>query len=170
MPTTDNEAERIIAIATKYISLHKLYCCFVELDEEVGKKSENDSVKQSFAMFRGLAEKAKADYLRGLGMDSIPDTMPFFYAAMLTLFVGLVGFHMALICMNVVSIFLVIRTEFWWLCFPLATMMGWGLLSPITCPLTVQENRLRILLGRRPISSFVGHYFLKPLRWLLSRR
>lgn len=41
--------------------------------------------------------------------------------------------------------------------------------SPVGCIITEYENKLREWLGLRQIGGFIGHYYVKPVRILLSK-
>lgn len=58
MPTTVNEAERIVQISLEYLPLDDMKELFVRLDDEVGEHSTNDSLKVSLKMMRQLVESA----------------------------------------------------------------------------------------------------------------
>ncbi len=54
MPTTKQEAELIVKIIDKYITRSSATLLMHELNNAVGEKSDNDSVKQTFAMLTKL--------------------------------------------------------------------------------------------------------------------
>lgn len=56
MPTTVTEAQKIAHICTQYIEGDKLRELLIRLDEEVGKHTDNDSLKVSLAMLRGMVD------------------------------------------------------------------------------------------------------------------
>jgi len=54
MPTSRSEAKKIYAIMNDFLSLSDAVEITLRLDEEVGQKSENDSLKISLKMLRNL--------------------------------------------------------------------------------------------------------------------
>lgn len=56
MPTTQDEARRIITICRKYLSAPCLISMAVELDEQVGSRTENESLRVTLAMLRQGSE------------------------------------------------------------------------------------------------------------------
>ena len=56
MPTSNTEAAKIVQISQEYIPMDKMKELFIRLDEEVGKHTDNDSLKTSLAMMRSLVE------------------------------------------------------------------------------------------------------------------
>ena len=60
MPTTNDEAAKIIEISTDYLYPEELQELFGRLWDEVGAKSENDSVKQSVYMMREITKDLAA--------------------------------------------------------------------------------------------------------------
>ncbi len=189
MPTTSAEASRIVEISSEYLPPQQLHALLVKLDEEVGKTSENDSVKQSFAMFRALIEyevsRRFALVHAGNGTCEAPQPMvslvqmchemeEIFDAARessdrpsigwLYLFVLLWTIHAGLFAANVTAFFVLMFLTPWYIAVPLCSSIVWGSLTRFHCPLTRLENRVRLKLGWRPIRGFVGHYFFKPVR------
>jgi hypothetical protein len=162
MPTTNNEAETILKITTKYMPLHRAVGCFRELDEKVGKLSDNDSVKQSFAMFRRLAEGAMG------GDGAAPHYERWrWYALFWLLWLT----HMAAVLGNVASFpfaFYYGCRGWWFFAWPACFSILWVTCSNVDCTMTRWENDLRVKLEWPTISGFVGHYFVKPLRRLAS--
>lgn len=155
MPTTSDEAKKILAITTKYMPLHRAVACFRELDQEVGQVSENDSVKQSFIMFRSLAEYASEGGFAATGRDR---------RLYLVAFYALVLLHAFLVLGNVASFFTVPFYAPWYLAFPACFSILWVVCSNVDCVMTRWENALRVRLGMKTISGFVSHYFVKPIR------
>jgi hypothetical protein len=52
MPTSQSEAQKIVAISQEYIPLEKMIELFIRLDKEVGSVTTNDSLKKSLQMMR----------------------------------------------------------------------------------------------------------------------
>ena len=58
MPTSNDEARNIVAIMNEFLSPEDAKTITQRLDDEVGKKSDNDSLKVSLKMLRALYEEA----------------------------------------------------------------------------------------------------------------
>jgi hypothetical protein len=56
MPTTNQEANDIIAVISKYLPVDKARELAVELDEQIGARTENDSLRTTLGMLRKLLE------------------------------------------------------------------------------------------------------------------
>ena len=56
MPTSKGEATRIYEIINDFLTLEEARAVTTRLDEEVGQKTDNDSLKVSLAMLRQLYE------------------------------------------------------------------------------------------------------------------
>jgi len=56
MPTSENEARKIQEIVNDFLGINEAKELTMRLDEEVGKKTDNDSLKVSLSMLRRLYE------------------------------------------------------------------------------------------------------------------
>ena len=56
MPTSNDEAKKIVSIMNEYLSDSDAQSITRRLDEEVGHASDNDSLKVSLQMLRALYE------------------------------------------------------------------------------------------------------------------
>lgn len=56
MPTSKGEATKIYEIINDFLTLEEAKAITLRLDEEVGQKTDNDSLKVSLAMLRQLYE------------------------------------------------------------------------------------------------------------------
>jgi hypothetical protein len=56
MPTSNEEARRMVRIMDDFLSPEDAKAITRRLDEEVGQKSDNDSLKVSLGMLRALYE------------------------------------------------------------------------------------------------------------------
>ena len=56
MPTSRGEATRICEIINDFLTLEDAKAITARLDEEIGQKTDNDSLKDSLAMLRSLYE------------------------------------------------------------------------------------------------------------------
>ena len=57
MPTSNDEAKNIVSIMNEYLTTEDAQSITRRLDEEVGQKSDNDSLKLSLQMLRALYEE-----------------------------------------------------------------------------------------------------------------
>lgn len=187
MPTTTHEAEQIVDIAVRYVgSLPRVQQLFSELDEKVGRVSENDSVKQSFRMFRAQVDDVviQAAYQgaieRGLEAGRLEaerryyaDTTEHLWHlpnwVWLTLFWLVTVFHGLLVLGNIASFCVAPFKAPWYLAFPACFAIIWVTFSSQYCAITEWENHVRARLGWRPIRSFIGHYGKKPVCIFLTR-
>lgn len=154
MPTTRDEAKRIVSISEEYISYDKLVQLFIRLDDEVGKKTTNDSLKQSLAMMRVLVDPPLAP-------------PPFWLKPALWL---LVTVHYLLVIGIILSFLILPFAAPWYIALPLCAFIWFFASSRVECKLTDLENEMRRKLGMRRIGGFVGHYFIKPVKRLIIRR
>lgn len=153
MPTTMNEARKILEISREYIDLVDLKELFDRLDAEVGKTSENDSVKQSFAMFKqftAMAETTVAKEHRRVRL-----TICWFLIWL---------FHNVLIFGNLASFCVAPFYGPWYLAFPACFAIIWVVCSPVNCAITGWENGIRRKLGWPEIKNFISHNYVKPFR------
>lgn len=57
MPTSNDEAKNIVSIMNEYLTPEDAQSITRRLDEEVGRESDNDSLKVSLQMLRALYEE-----------------------------------------------------------------------------------------------------------------
>ena len=57
MPRSNDEAKNIVSIMNEYLTTEDAQSITRRLDEEVGQKSDNDSLKISLQMLRALYEE-----------------------------------------------------------------------------------------------------------------
>ena len=57
MPTSNDEAKNIVSIMNEYLTTEDAQSITRRLDEEVGQKCDNDSLKISLQMLRALYEE-----------------------------------------------------------------------------------------------------------------
>ena len=87
---------------------------------------------------------------------------------MIILFYLIVGFHFFIIFTNLVSIpFLLLKLS-WFISIPISTLIVNLMFSPIPCPLTKMEQKIRIKLNMKPLSTgFVGYYIIIPVKKMI---
>ena len=61
MPTSNDEAKRICNIINDFLSEMDALIITRRLDEEVGEQTDNDSLKVSLKMLRGLYERGEGE-------------------------------------------------------------------------------------------------------------
>lgn len=81
----------------------------------------------------------------------------------------LVLIHTVLCVVNIAAIFVLPFYQPWYVAVPVITYLGNLMLTPVSCPLTRLENRIRKKLNKPEIKQFVGHYFFSPVRKVWRR-
>lgn len=152
MPTTNNEAENILKISKEYILPEEMKKLFIKLDEEVGKTTDNDSLKKSLSMMREMVD-----------IKPIPPKwyLKYFLYSVIIIHFGLV----AAVAMS--FLILPFKTN-WYIALPIMTFIWFFSTNRVDCKITNLENNLRQKLGMPRIGAFVGHYFLKPIKRMLK--
>lgn len=155
MPTTQDEASKIVSITQEYLPLEKMQELYGRLHNEIGKKTENDSLRQSLAMMDQLVSSVPPD---------IPKVTPL---GLRLIFYLLVFFHGCLVIGMFFSFIILPFLAHWYIALPLCTFIWFFSTSKmVDCKLTEVENHLRVKLGKRRIGGFVGNYFIRPLKKL----
>lgn len=142
------ESSRIISLIQNYIPQEKLTELLIKLDEEIGKKSENEITKQFLANLRLIVDK--------------PDQPPPMW--LLISFYLLITLHILLVVAVVLSFFILPFLAPWYVAVPCMTFIWFFSTTRVDCQLTNLENWMRKQLGMKKIGGFVGHYFLKPAK------
>jgi hypothetical protein len=75
-----------------------------------------------------------------------------------------ISFHFAVIFGNFAALFLLPFVAPWYIALPLMSLIVNLMFSPLSCPLTRLESRIRKSLGMDEIRHFVKHYFIDPVR------
>jgi hypothetical protein len=151
MPTTQEEAATILKISHEYFPAEKLKELFTRLDEEVGKKTENDSLKKSLQMMRMLVD------------PPMPPPPLWLWGA----FYSLVITHFVLVIAEIASFFALPFLADWYIAIPSMTFLFFFTTSRNDCQLTNLENLMRRRLGMKRIGGFVGHYCVRPIKALI---
>lgn len=144
------EASHIISVAQTFLPQEKLTELLIKLDEEIGKKSENDITKQFLAVLRGIVDKPA------------PPASIWLWTA----FYSLVILHIILVIMVFISFFVLPFLSPWYIAIPCMTFIWFFSTTRVDCQLTNLENFMRKKLGLKKIGGFVGHYFFKPVKIL----
>jgi hypothetical protein len=152
MPTSQQEAFSIVEILDEYLDENQARELTARLEQEIGQKTDNDSLKVSLEMLKALYSKQpkKIDYLKkGL-----------LYAIIL--------FHAFVIIVNIAAFFVLPFYYPLWVWMPVCSFILTVTFTREICPLTRVENYIRTSLGMSRIGGFIGHYFVKPIKRLLK--
>ena len=153
MPTTVDEARKITTIINEYLTPMQAREITRKLDESVGKRTDNSSLQISLQMLRSLYEQQTIS----ARSRRIKTTL---------LILTVIG-HMIIVVANIAAIFILPFVVPWYIAFPLITFVINLMFSPIPCPLTKLECRLRVSLGLPEVRAFVKHYFFEQPRKIL---
>ena len=152
MPTSQQEAFSIVEILDEYLDEGQARELTARLEQEIGQKTDNDSLKVSLEMLKALYSKQpkKIDYLKkGL-----------LYSVIL--------FHAFVIMVNILAFFVLPFYYPLWVWMPLNSFILTVTFTREICPLTRVENYIRTSLGMSRIGGFIGHYLVKPIKRLLK--
>ena len=156
MPTTHeniNTIRKIIREELPTITNEQLAVLFKRINEESGELSTNESYKISTRMLRTIYEKPKVVYT-SIWVAKI------FLPIIITI-------HFFIIAGNILAALVLPFVTPWYIALPLCTFVVWLTFSPISCPLTRLETRIRMFLGLERVEFFVKHYIINPLKKLL---
>ena len=153
MPTSQQEAFSIVEILDEYLDEGQARELTARLEQEIGQKTDNDSLKVSLEMLKALYSK------KPMRIDQLKKLLLYLVAV----------FHMFVIAVNVSAFFVLPFLYPLWVWMPLNSFILTVTFTREICPLTRLENKLRTSLGMNRIGGFIGHYFLKPVKKLLNR-
>ena len=142
--STDEVA--LSSIMNEYLSPGDAQEIVQRLESEVG--DENETVKVSLSLLRSLYdhEEPKKDYAN----------QSYLYLV--------ISFHLSVLLGNFVALFVLPFVTPWYVALPLMSLIINLMFSPLSCPLTRLESRIRKRLGMDEIRHFVKHYFIDPVR------
>tara|TARA_R110000824_G_scaffold51509_2_gene143655 strand:- start:2123 stop:2593 length:471 start_codon:yes stop_codon:yes gene_type:complete len=152
MPTSQQEAFSIVEILDEYLDEGQARELTARLEQEIGQKTENDSLKVSLEMLKALYSKK-------------PKRIDYVKKALLYL---LIAFHMFVIAVNIVAFFVLPFMYPLYVWMPINSFILVTTFTREICPLTRLENKLRTSLGMSRIGGFLGHYLVRPTQRLLS--
>ncbi len=179
MPTSVEEAHNIVRIMNDFLSYEQAVEITKRLNEEVGTKTDNMSLKVSLEMLKELYEKMPPpvppphddnDSLRGAAriahnnVDAFNKSPLFMKVA----FLSLVSFHMLVLFGNLISLLVLPWFTPWYIALPVISLLVNFMFSSVPCPLTRLESVLRRNMGMPEIDYFIQHYFYKP-SWRRTR-
>ena len=152
MPTSQQEAFSIVEILDEYLDENQVRELTARLEQEIGQKTDNDSLKVSLEMLKALYSKQpkKIDYLKKGLLYSI------------------ILFHAFVIIVNIAAFFVLPFYYPLWVWMPVCSFILTVTFTREICPLTRVENYIRTSLGMSRIGGFIGHYFVKPIKRLLK--
>lgn len=148
-----DEAVHVVALIQKHLTPEKTKELVIALDDQIGRTSEDQTVKKLFADARMIVDP--------------PIEIPFY---LWPAFVMLVIIHMVLVIGVIVSFCVLPFMTPWYIALPLMTFIWFFSTSRVECKLTNLENDLRVRLGKKRIGGFVGHYLVKPIKLYLWKR
>ena len=148
MPTSNNEALNIVEILDEYLDEEQARELTARLEQEIGQKTENDSLKVSLEMLKALYErKPKRETL-----------------CKKAILYSIISFHMFIVVVNIMAFFILPFMYPLWMWVPVNSFILTVTFTREVCPLTRLENYLRTSLGMSRIGGFIGHYFIKPFK------
>ena len=148
MPTSNNEALNIVEILDEYLDEEQARELTARLEQEIGQKTENDSLKVSLEMLKALYErKPKRENL-----------------CKKAILYSIISFHMVIVVVNIMAFFILPFMYPLWMWVPVNSFILTVTFTREVCPLTRLENYLRTSLGMSRIGGFIGHYFIKPFK------
>ena len=152
MPTSQQEAFNIVEILDEYLDEDQARELTARLEQEIGRRTDNDSLKVSLEMLKALYEKKpkKIDYIKK------------------ALLYSTVLFHAFVIIVNIAAFFVLPFLYSLWVWMPVCSFILTVTFTREICPITRLENYLRTSLGLPRIGGFIGHYFIKPIKRLLK--
>ncbi len=148
MPTSNTEALNIVEILDEYLDEEQARELTARLEQEIGRKTENDSLKVSLEMLKALYErKPKRENL-----------------CKKAILYSIISFHMFIVVVNIMAFFILPFMYPLWMWVPVNSFILTVTFTREVCPLTRLENYLRTSLGMSRIGGFIGHYFIKPVK------
>ena len=152
MPTSQQEAFNIVEILDEYLDEDQARELTARLEQEIGQRTDNASLKVSLEMLKALYEKKpkKIDYVKK------------------ALLYFVILFHCFVIIVNIAAFFILPFLYPLWVWMPVCSFILTVTFTREICPITRLENYLRTSLGLPRIGGFIGHYFIKPIKRLLK--
>jgi hypothetical protein len=152
--TLHEESVSIVSLIQNFLPQEKLTELLIKLDEEIGKKSENEITKQFLSSLRLVVDKP------------VPPPPLWLWIS----FYSLVVLHILLVIAVVLSFFILPFLAPWYVAVPCMTFIWFFSTTRVDCQLTNLENWMRKQLGMKRIGGFVGHYFLKPAKLMYYKK
>ena len=157
MPTHD-EAKRIAEISQHYLGLEDLKDLLVKLEDEVGKPSDSEALRHSLHTLRVTLD----EHFPGVHKTKAPFWLQAAFLALVIvhamLVIGLVFAFFIIPFVTHLAVAIACDTFIWFFCT-----------SQVDCKLTNLENKMRQRMGMKRIGGFVGHYFMRPVKRMLTK-
>ena len=151
MPTTNQEAADIVGIVNEYLSPEAAAELVSRLDDEVGKETENDSLKVTLGMLKTLYEPEASVSKWKTG-------------TLWTILYTIVTIHMSIIIFNLLACLVIVFLAPWYIALPITSLIVNMTFSPISCPLTRLEDSIRRKLGLPVVRHFMKYYIIDRVR------
>jgi hypothetical protein len=153
-PLEQNEELNIVELFNEYLDEDQARELTARLEQEIGQRTKNDSLKTSLLMLKALYSKnpPTRDVLR--------------YGT----FYFLVSFHLCVVFINIAAFFILpfLYPVYVWM--PINSFILSVSFTRELCPLTRLENYLRTSLGLPRIGGFMGHYVYRPVKRIFVSR
>ena len=130
MPTSQQEAFSIVEILDEYLDEEQARELTARLEQEIGQKTDNDSLKVSLEMLKALYSK------KPKRIDDVKKVLLYL----------LIGFHTFVILVNIAAFFILPFLYDLWIWMPLNSFILTVTFTREICPLTRLENKLRTSL------------------------
>lgn len=182
MPTTAEEADKVIALCTKHgLPSQNLLALSKDLHEQVGQPSNNWSVRETMRMLyeRAIdiavgyrpADMAVDDFLHTLNVKRPggPEAPPFAWKlranhnCWLAVWCFIVTGHVVVWIALLLSCVLTLLYQPWYLTTVAVSFCVSLLASDGVCPITRWENRVRRKLGWKEVGHFTHWYVICPI-------
>ena len=153
MPTSNEEARQIVEIINDYVSQEDAEALTARLQQEIGKETDNESLRVSLEMLKALYAS--------------PSNPKQYGKRAALLFV--IALHLSVVVINCVAFFVLPFLYSPWIWVPLNSfILTVTFAPPGACPLTRFENKLRQRLDLPRIGGVLGHYIVKPIKMRLN--
>jgi len=153
-PLEQNEELNIVELFNEYLDEDQARELTARLEQEIGQRTKNDSLKTSLLMLKALYSQN-------------PPARDVFRHAMLY---SLISFHLSVVSINIVAFFILPFLYPIYVWMPICSFILSVSFTRELCPLTRLENYLRTSLGLPRIGGFMGHYVYRPIKNLISPR
>ena len=156
MPTSVEEANSIMEIMDDFLDADDARELTARLEHEVGRGTDNDSLKTSLEMLKELYKdktgSRKKDLIKKISLYSV------------------ITFHYFVVTVNIVAFFVLPFLYPLLVWMPLNSFILTVTFTREICPLTRLENYIRTSLDMPRIGGFLGHYMVRPVKKLLKSR
>jgi hypothetical protein len=148
MPTSTEEAHSIVEILDEYLDETQARELTARLEQEIGRNTDNDSLKVSLEMLKALYS------IRPKKIDYVKKGLLYF----------VIVFHFFVVAVNISAFFILPFLYPLWVWMPLNSFILTVTFTREICPITKLENYLRTSLGMSRVGGFIGHYIVRPIK------